>query len=502
LTERLHEPAIESIAAALKSLRTRAGLTVDRLKATGLTVEPLAGLRVVRQVELAQRLPREQAIVAAVRGVAARLDTATRLIVDAALALRLLSPDAVEAAEASGIYGPDLAGRRHALAEAWGRLHAALGEPVAPPAPSERTLRGDVEVLAFSRLAERLLTASSLDASREAGPATGPAPAEPVGDRPGGTARVLVVGSAVIDHVIAVSELPRVGLPSQSHAYQRFVGGKGLNQAVAAARLGMSVHLLSTVGDDASATEILDALARENVGVDLLITVPDSRTPVAFVVVTDDGTSLEVGWKNEPRLSLRRRDAVSGALRARLDAVDTVLLTLEPPIETVDAFLATMAGMKAPPRTILTASPPPAGPTLAPDRLRNVDYLVGTRSELHSLVPGAAQDSSPDELATQLRLLGVGAVCIAEEFSSVIRTSDLSVDIPHFPTVQREAPGARDAFAAALALRLHETGGELTADDAFWATAAMAASQTVRGVADAMPTPKEVNRVLSVASPT
>jgi ribokinase len=498
LTERLHEPAIESIAAALKSLRTRAGLTVDRLEATGLTVDALAGLRVVRQVALTQRVPREQAIVAAVRGVAARLDTATRLIVDAALALRLLSPEVVDAADARGIYGPDLAGRRHALADAWGRLHEALGERPAPHAPSERTLRGDVEILAFSRLAERLLTASSLDA----GAAASPAPAETVDAPAGPTARVLVVGSAVIDHVIAVRELPSEGHPSQSHAYQRFVGGKGLNQAVAAARLGMSVHLLSTVGDDAAGTEILAALARENVGADLLVTIPDSRTPAAFVIVTDDGTSLEVGWKNQPRLSLRRRDAASGALRTRLEAVDTVLLTLEPPIETVDAFLATLADMQAPPRTVLTASPPPAGPTLAPDRLRHVDYLVGTRAELQSLVPGADRDSSPEELATQLRLLGVGAVCIAERFSSVIRTPHLSVDIPHFPTVQREAPGARDAFAAALALRLHDTGGELTADDALWATAAMAASQTVRGVADAMPTPDEIDRVLSVASPS
>lgn len=504
MARRLHDPAIDSVSAALKSVRTRAGLTVERLEATGLHLDALASLAVVRQIEMTQRLSQARAIVAAVQGAAAQLDPANRLIVDAALALGLLPQASLRAAGASGLYGPDLAGRRRALVEAWPGLHQALGTGDVPPAPTERALRGDVEVEAFALLAERLLTSSALDAPDVEPNPTGESSQTSARSRHGsGSAHhVLVVGAAVMDHVIVVDELPEVDKAVQAHSNHAFPGGKGLNQAVAAARLGMTVHLLATVGDDAVSAGLLDYLASENVGTDLVMTVPDARTAETFLIVTEDGSALQIGWKNEAQTGLRPQDVSSRAVRRHLTAVDTILLTLEPPRETVEAILATISTSRTGPRTILTASPPYEGPSVAHDQLRDVDYLVGTRSELQALLPDSTGESSPELLSTQLRLLGVDAVCIAEEFSSLIRTPDLSVDVPHFPTVQKEAPGARDAFAAALALRLGEGDGEPTAEDARWVTAAMAATQGLGGVADAMPTHDEIDRVLSIASLT
>jgi ribokinase len=73
-------------------------------------------------------------------------------------------------------------------------------------------------------------------------------------------------------------------------------------------------------------------------------------------------------------------------------------------------------------------------------------------------------------------------------------------EVPPLPAAFTEAPGARDAFAAALALRLQESEGGLDEADAAWATAAMAFPQTFGGVAKSMPTREDVDRILRLAS--
>jgi ribokinase len=517
---RRHDHAIESLRGALKSLRTRNGLTVERLRATGLHLDPLLDLDVVRQLERTQELSPEEAIVAAVRGAAAQLDVADMLIADAALALGLLTgsrfdrrdgpggpdgPDGPHGLDVSGLYAADLSDRRDFLVGAWGPLHEAVGARTATPAPTVRALRTELESRAFERVAERILTASPLDAAAGDEPAQTTPQAH---DRPGrsgapagrGAPHVLIVGAAVLDHIFAVEHVPEVGTAVQATSYESLPGGKGLNQAVAAARLGMDAQLLATLGDDEAGNRLLTYLEREGVNTDLVRMVPGATTPVTSILVTADGTPSTTGWMNEAQIGLTVRDVRSRAVRAAVDQADAVLLTFEPPRDTVESVLELAGGPRGGPTVLLTPSPPDASARFAHESLRYVDYLIGTHWELSCLLPATGADASVEELSTQLLVLGAGTVCVAEEFGCTVRSNELAFDVPGVPTGFHEAPGARDAFAAALALRLHESEDRLGADDASWATAAMAALQTFGGVARSMPPREEVDRILKLAS--
>jgi ribokinase len=501
LLRRHHDHAVESLRAALKSLRTRSGLTVERLRATELTLAPF-DLDVVQQLEQTQQLSPEEAIVAVVRGAAAQLDVADMLIVDAALALGLVAESFPDAPDIHDLYAPDLSDRRTALVASWSALHELVGAGRATPPPTVRTLRTELESRAFERLAERILTASPLDAASERQPTLAPSgeSARRAADRV--RPRVLVVGAAVVDQIVAVDHVPEPGTSIQATSYQSLPGGKGLNQAVAAARLGMDVQLLATLGDDDAGRRIRAFLEDEGVDTDLVQLVPGATTPVVTVIVTPDGMASTIGWMNQEQIGVTVRDVRSRPVTAALQESDSVLLTFEVSHDTIEAALETTARATTNrPTTLLTPSPPYEGPRFGHESLRYVDYLIGTEWELGRLLPSAPTNTRRDQLLRQLLVLGAGTVCVAEAFGCVVRSSTLDLDVPRSSTASfREAPGARDAFAAALALRLHESSGHVGEADVKWATAAMAASQTFGGVASSMPSVDEVDRNLKLAS--
>lgn len=490
MASRVHEPAIENITAALKGLRTRNGLTVKRLAGTTLPLVALDDLDLVRQVGLTQGVSREEAIVAAVRGAARRLEPPRRLIVDAALSLGLLVDVAgVSEADRSGLYADDLATRRETTAKRWAGLLRAMGVASPPDAPTARSLRAELEVEAFNDLAASLLDASPLDAASN--------DVDLAGDQ--GRARVVVVGAAVMDYYLEVEHFAKPDTSVQARSFTITPGGKGLNQAVAAARLGMDVHLVAAVGDDRAGTDIKAYLEREGVNTDLVKVVSGAWTPVTVILVAEDGRTTTVGWRNEAVVALHPNDLASRAVRSHVDAADIVLVTFELPFDTLQAML-TAAGRAGGPTTIVTASPPYAGAQLSQHSFRQVDVLIGTHWELASLLPAASTGTDVEELAAQLRILGVSAVAVAEAFRCRFRSDDLRTDVGPYPTAYADAPGARDAFAAALTVGLSQTGGELAEDGLAWATAAMAAAQSQVGVAHDMPLRGDIERVLEIAA--
>jgi ribokinase len=508
LRRRTSDHAVESLRAALKSLRTRSGLTVERLRATELTLAALVDLDVVRQLERAHQLSPEEAIVAAVRGAAAQLDVDDMLIVDAALALGLVAESFPDADEVGALYAADLSERRAALVASWRSLHELLGAKHATRPPTVRALRTELESRAFERLGERILTVSPLDADPDEAPSLVVAEEGTRSRRrsPGAngtTARVVVVGAAVMDQIYAVDHLPEAGTAVQATAYQRQPGGKGLNLAVAAARLGMDAHLIAPVGDDDTGAQLIAYLESEGVQTDLVRTVPGATTPVAGVMVTPDGVNSTIGWMNAAEMSITDRDIGSRSVTSLLEGADAVMLSFSVAWETIEAVLETLGDSpqsQRRPTTILRPSPPYGGARFAHESLRYVDYLIGTHWELSCLLPGASPDTPPDTLLTQLLVQGARTVCIAEGFGCTVRSSRQSIDIPPPPIAVDEAPGARDAFAAALALRLHESDGQLDEAGVRWATAAMAVPQTLGGVANSMPSRDEIDRILRLTS--
>src|SRR3954471_20783815 len=104
--------------------------------------------------------------------------------------------------------------------------------------------------------------------------------------------RVIVVGSVNIDLVVSGVRLPGPGETVLGGTFHRFHGGKGGNQAVAAARLGARVSFVGAVGDDAFGDEAREALAREGIDVSTLTRIADEATGVALILVDTSGENL------------------------------------------------------------------------------------------------------------------------------------------------------------------------------------------------------------------
>jgi transcriptional regulator with XRE-family HTH domain len=152
------DPVAAGVASLLKSLRTRAGLQPDRLAGTELPLDALTGLDRVRDLMTAGLTP-GQAIVQAVREAASSLPPTLMIVADASLSLELNRESLPEAAE---LYAPDLGRRRAALLASWDRLHQLQSAQPAPPAPSPRALRLDVETEALGALAVTLAGTAGL----------------------------------------------------------------------------------------------------------------------------------------------------------------------------------------------------------------------------------------------------------------------------------------------------------------------------------------------------
>lgn len=152
------DPIAAGVASALKSLRTRAGLTEDRLAETDLAFDALAGLATVQDF-VAGGDSVEQGIARAVRVAARALNPTDAIVVDVILGLGLQS----EPVPGSGLYARDLGRRRSALLQNWRRLHELQSAPWEGPPPTLRALRFDIETRALSALAIALTSAGSRD---------------------------------------------------------------------------------------------------------------------------------------------------------------------------------------------------------------------------------------------------------------------------------------------------------------------------------------------------
>lgn len=482
---------VEGIRSVLVHLRTRSGLSVDRLRTTEVNVQPIFDLPVVRNVIRATGGDPAEAAVVAMRQLASRLGPTDMLIVDAALALGLLLESDGDRTVHEPLYDGDLGRRRDWLVEHWQQLHESCGANEVPPRPSVRNLRTNLEPRALERLAQRCVSTFSLDADARDVGARDTDPAD----------SVAVVGGAVMDHIVVADHFPVAGTSVQASAFVRHPGGKALNQAVAMTRLGLPVHLIAAVGDDPYGEEILHYLQVEGLRTDLIKRVPSARSPIAVVAVDQTGGSAGFGWMNKDQVRLDPADIGGDAVRAAIEGAAVVLMTFE---ASTDALRTVFDLTRdAPSRLILHPSPPLITPQLLYEHLSDVDYLVGSSWELRHLLPDPSEPVPTDDLATQLLLLGVGAVCVVENFGCLLRSNEWNEDIPRLRTPLSDAPGARDAFSAALTRRIVSTDDQLTESDLAWAVAAMAARSSFRRIPTSMPTTDDIGHIVAaLASPT
>lgn len=299
---------------------------------------------------------------------------------------------------------------------------------------------------------------------------------------------VLVIGSANRDLVVPVANLPRPGetVPGKDPVF-RF-GGKGANQAVAAARCGAAVRFMGAVGDDAGGGEYIAHLRGEGVDVSGVVQVPGVATGTAVILVEESAQNMIVvspganGACTAPRLA---------GLEEAVRQCGIVLLQLEIPLETVHHVIE-LAGRHGKP-VLLNPSPIPADFRLEG---LTVEYLVVNSVELETLAGfggGGREDCA--RAAESLRRDGVRNVIVtrgAEPTLLAAAESLMWLDTHAVEPV--DTVGAGDTFAGALGAALRE--GLEPARAIRFANVAAALSTLKLGAQESMPRRDAVERLL------
>ncbi|WP_336082842.1 carbohydrate kinase family protein [Nocardia sp. SSK8] len=477
------DPRTDVVRAILARLGKFSGVSADRLRHTEIGAAPILELPVVGRYARRAGITREDAVLPVLREAARQLPPSARLIADATLVLGLLRDPEIEGVDPGELYAVNLGARRVHLAQHWIRLHAAIGAETVPDAPTVKRLRSSAEREALTALAALLTQPSPGDHTESADAVTLSAGV------------VTVVGDAVIDHLYRVDTFPGENSPVGG-TFAGAPGGKGLNRAVAAARLGLDVRLLAAIGADDNGRHIRELLARHHISESLVKVVPHAATLVTAVIMTPSGEVRLIGCR-DAHVQLQSEDLDTDAVRASLAGSAVVVLTFEQPGEIVEGILDHLRELPERPQVIVCATPSLAAPQGLYRYLDVVDYLVGSSSELDALLP-EVHTASPADTARRLRGLGVSTVCAVDGFHCRVYSDDDDIVVDHFPQVLKAAVGAAAAFAAALAARVVKSEDALGVPDYVWCTAAMLPTQKLGMVSTVFPDVAEVDRVVHV----
>jgi ribokinase len=301
---------------------------------------------------------------------------------------------------------------------------------------------------------------------------------------------IVVVGSLNMDFVVGVDRLPAPGETVLGRDFQMLPGGKGANQACAAARLAagsVQVRMVGRVGYDTFGDHLKASLSAAGVDVSAVHATRSHATGVALIPVDSSGqNSIVVAPGANHALVASETEAVLRGARL-------TLFQLESPLDTVMAALKIARDEGA--RTIL--DPAPAQP-LPAELLANVDILTPNESEasfLLHLPPQRITPSNAPEVARSLRQLGPAAVVLKLGDQGCFYCDDQTeIRSPAFPVTARDATAAGDVFNAGLAVALAED--RPIAEALRFANAAAAISVTRMGAQASIPTRSEVDQFL------
>ena len=269
--------------------------------------------------------------------------------------------------------------------------------------------------------------------------------------------RIAVIGSNMMDLVTYVTRMPAPGETLAASAFAMGHGGKGANQAVAAAKLGADVLMLTKVGDDAFADATLANLRTCGIDTRYVTKVPGRSSGVAPIMVDPSGENaiLIVKGANDDLLPADIEAAAEDLKRC-----DLILLQLEVPVETVYAALA--FGKRHGVRTLL--NPAPALPDLDPEQVKDATFLVPNETEL-AILTGMPVETL-DHIAGAARALiakGVETVVVTMGSRGALLVTAAQVTrIEPVSVTPVDTTGAGDAFIGSFA-RYHVGGDALEA---------------------------------------
>jgi ribokinase len=306
------------------------------------------------------------------------------------------------------------------------------------------------------------------------------------------SASIVVVGSINMDLVAKVHRLPQPGETVPGETFQTIPGGKGANQAVAAARLGARVKMIARVGGDAFGATLRQNLIAEGIETASVLESENDPTGVALIGVESSGANaITVVPGANGRLSvddLNRFESIIAEAGA-------LVVQLETPLATVAAAIDIAHRHNV--FTILDPAPAPLH-GLPPELLR-VDLISPNQSEAAALTGKRVTDwESAKAAALELRRLGAQDIVLKMgELGAFVFSRDGST--MHVPAVKAnvvDTTAAGDAFTAALAVALCE--GKPLAEAVRWAVIAGTLACLRFGAQPAMPTRSELEQVLEI----
>lgn len=296
---------------------------------------------------------------------------------------------------------------------------------------------------------------------------------------------ILVVGSINMDLVVRAPRHPHPGETILGSDFQTFPGGKGANQAVAAARLDGNVTMIGRVGEDAFGDMLLDTLQKDRVDTRYVTRTQGVSTGVALITVNEAGqNNIVVVPGANAHLTPEDIHAAEPAFKT----AGVVLIQLEIPMETVAE--AVQVAKKHEAVVVLNPAPAPAQ-ALPADLLAGVDILIPNEHEL-AMLTGA--EEMPLKQAAETIGVDCLIVTLGSKGAQVWDGSEISTIPPHaVKAVDTTAAG--DAFAGAFTLALTE--GKQIHEAALWGNAAGAAAVTKPGAQPSLPRKQDILALLN-----
>jgi ribokinase len=299
---------------------------------------------------------------------------------------------------------------------------------------------------------------------------------------------VLVVGGSNTDMVIRVPRIPKPGETVLGGAFAMTAGGKGANQAVAAARAGANVSLVARVGEDVFGERALANFAADGIDARFVFLTIGAPSGIALINVDGRGeNSISVASGANALLSAADIERAGDAF----GSADVVLVQLESPLDAVEAAVR-KAGEKGVP---VILNPAPARP-LDDDLLRLIDVLTPNEHEAELLAGVPVRDErGARAAAARLRARGPAAVVVTlGERGAYASSREFDGLVPAFKVVPVDTTAAGDVFNGALAVALAEQ--QPLKEALGFASAAAAISVTRPGAQPSAPARREIEALL------
>ncbi len=300
--------------------------------------------------------------------------------------------------------------------------------------------------------------------------------------------KIVVVGSTNTDLTMKVKRLPKKGETVLGGQFSTAIGGKGANQAVAAARAGGDVTFVSRVGDDMFGEQATDAFREDGMTVDFMSKDADEPTGTALIYVDDNGDNLLAVASGA---NLKLVPAEIEKVRTIIESADILLMQLEVPVETdiAAAKIAKAAGVK------VILNPAPAQ-QLPEELLENLTMITPNETETELLTGQKVTNIEEAKKGAELLLdKGIETVLITLGAKGVLlKTRDKTEIIPGYKVKAVDTTAAGDVFNGSLCVALAE--GKSLVESLRFANAAAALSVTKLGAQPSAPKRMDIEKFL------